>query len=129
MLADPAWTGAVAVTLPEELPIEETLELVPRLPRPPLFTVVNRSAARFISDAPRIRAPPVAGAAGSSHPAHALQLEGDLAMLREELVDRVRREQELRARLAGVVSLDDALLALDKPGPREVVLRLAEQLS
>ena len=54
MMRDPSWSGAVAVSLPEELAVEETLELVPRatksLGRPLLAVVVNRSTARLVTD-------------------------------------------------------------------------------
>lgn len=51
MLADPARSAALLVTTPEELAVEETLELYPRLlrelGRPPLALVVNRSVERL----------------------------------------------------------------------------------
>jgi anion-transporting ArsA/GET3 family ATPase len=54
MMVDPARTGAIVVTLPEPLVVDETLELVPRvtarLGRAPLALVVNRSAAAIASD-------------------------------------------------------------------------------
>ena len=47
MLADPGRSAALLVTTPEELAVEETLELFPRLAaelgRPPLALVINRS--------------------------------------------------------------------------------------
>jgi anion-transporting ArsA/GET3 family ATPase len=47
MLADPALVGTVVVTLPEELPVEEALEFVPKLThemkRPPLLVCVNKA--------------------------------------------------------------------------------------
>ncbi|MGE5185208.1 MAG: ArsA-related P-loop ATPase [Acidobacteriota bacterium] len=49
LMADPARTGAIVVSLAEPLVVDETLELVPRvrerLGRAPLALVVNRSAA------------------------------------------------------------------------------------
>jgi anion-transporting ArsA/GET3 family ATPase len=55
MMSDPLRTGAVVVSLPEPLVVDETLELVPRiterLGRPPLALVVNRSAEALASDA------------------------------------------------------------------------------
>jgi hypothetical protein len=54
MMRDPRWTGAIAVALPEELAVEETLELVPRateiLGRPLLALVVNRSTRSCVAD-------------------------------------------------------------------------------
>jgi len=47
MLEDAAKVGTAIVTLPEELPVEETLEMIPKieadLNRPPLFILLNRS--------------------------------------------------------------------------------------
>jgi len=52
MLADPIRTGAVVVSLPEPLVVDETLELIPRvssrLGRAPLALVVNRSADSIV---------------------------------------------------------------------------------
>ena len=49
LLADPAKCALLCVTLPEELPIEETLEFLPKLrgfmPRNPLSVCLNRSVA------------------------------------------------------------------------------------
>lgn len=47
MLADPARVGSLVVSLPEPLVVDETLELIPRLPRPPLAVVINRSTAQL----------------------------------------------------------------------------------
>lgn len=49
MMSDPEWTGAVVVSLAEELSAEETVELVPRVTermgRKPLAAFINRSVA------------------------------------------------------------------------------------
>ena len=46
MLYDESTVGTVVVTIPEELPVEETLEFLPQIQvemrRPPLFVVLNR---------------------------------------------------------------------------------------
>lgn len=47
MLGDPARVGSLVVSLPEPLVVDETLELIPRLPRPPLAVVINRSTAQL----------------------------------------------------------------------------------
>src|SRR5512140_255478 len=56
LMADPARVGAIVVSLPEPLVVDETLELVPRvtdrLGRPPLALVVNRSAAGLVDGDP-----------------------------------------------------------------------------
>ncbi len=47
MLEDPARVGSLVVSLPEPLVVDETLELIPRLPRPPLALLINRSTAQL----------------------------------------------------------------------------------
>jgi anion-transporting ArsA/GET3 family ATPase len=122
MLADPADTGAVVVTLAEELAVEETQELVPavrrELGRPPWMLVVNRSVDRFF--------------AGEQRPAWLEALSrssGEGAALRAlygGLLDRKRRERQLRDRaLAETIALDDLLLAQGETTPRAVVESLA----
>lgn len=116
MLADPRWTAALVVTLPEELAAEETLELVPALRREtgrgPLAVVVNRSASRFVSPRP------------------ARWEDAALDTVHEELSARVRREAQLREQLGeDVLAVDEALLALDDPSARQVIARAAEQLA
>ncbi len=53
LLADSSLTGVVLATLPEELPIEETIEFAPQLTaalgRPPLAFVLNRSVRHACS--------------------------------------------------------------------------------
>ena len=95
MMRDPAWSGALAVTLPEELAVEETLELVPRatrsLGRPLLAVIVNRSAARFVTEQER---PDWLGVScGRLSPSCARALEG----LHADLRGRLRFEQQLCA--------------------------------
>jgi len=56
MLADPKLVGSMLVTLPEELPVEETLEFLPRLARdlgrPADALFVNRSLAPYMESNP-----------------------------------------------------------------------------
>lgn len=98
MLADPARTGAVAVTLPEPLVVDETLELIPRvtarLGRPPLALVVNRSAEAIVGAEPR---PAWLGALAAQLSAPGSRA---LAALHDELHGRVVVETELRRRVA-----------------------------
>jgi anion-transporting ArsA/GET3 family ATPase len=131
MMRDPAWVGALVVSLPEELAVEETLELVPRttssLGRAPLAVIVNRSAARLVTDeaepawllALRDRLPPDAVAS--------------LEAVQAELRGRLRQEQQLRRQLQGATELGifalDEQLALGVDGsPRGVVDALASTL-
>lgn len=131
MMRDPAWSGALAVSLPEELAVEETLELVPRatrsLGRPLLAIVVNRSAARFVTDeenpawlqALRDRlSPPCAQA-----------VEGVAADLR----GRLRFEQQLRTQLSGatqhgVLALEEQLALGVDASPGAIVGALASAM-
>jgi hypothetical protein len=131
MMRDPAWTGALVVSLPEDLAMEETLDLVPRatadLGRPPIAAFVNRSVARLGIEG---ASPPwlVSLEARLSAPAR----EG-LATVHAELRSRARCEVELRAALEGksqlgTFSLDEQLVALGTSAPRDVVYALAPAL-
>lgn len=125
MMADPAWTGAVVVTLPEELAVEETLALVPQvthdLGRPPLAVIVNRSVADLGAQDP-----------GPDLEALAARLSTGardaLATILVDLRARARREQELRAKLGGPILALDDLLVGGPITPREVVRALAAHL-
>jgi len=98
MLADPGRTGAVVVTLPEPLVVDETLELIPRvtsrLGRVPIALVVNRSADAIVGQEDR----PAwldALAVQLSEPSRRA-----MAALHDELRGRVATEAELRRRVA-----------------------------
>ncbi len=132
MMGDPQWTGALVVTLAEELAIDETLELVPRvrerMGRPPVAALVNRSAARWCIPE---RPPGLEGLDGAPL-TRAVRL--GLAVLRDELLGRAVREREVRERLAGetrdgTFSLDEQLAALGPVGPRAVVEALSLDLA
>jgi anion-transporting ArsA/GET3 family ATPase len=98
MLADPRRTGALVVSLPEPLVVDETLELIPRvtsrLGRPPLALVVNRSADTIVGHEAQ---PPWLDllAAQLSGPSR-----GVMAELHDELRGRVVMEADLRCRVA-----------------------------
>jgi hypothetical protein len=134
MMRDPKATGAVVVSLPEELAVEETVELVPRvtrdLGRPPLAAFVNRSVAGLIGREPR--EPLLQGLALSP------EARAGLATVEAELRTRARFEDELRVRLAGSVergpfSLPEQLAVHGAGTPRETAealsLVLAEALA
>ncbi len=129
MFADPEVTGAVVVTLAEELAIDETRELLPRvrrdLGRAPLALIVNRSVDRFFS--------------GEEEPRWLAELSattGEAAALRtiyRELLRRRSREAVLRREgpaLAdlGALLVDDRLLAQGAPSPLTVVQAMAREL-
>jgi anion-transporting ArsA/GET3 family ATPase len=86
--------AAVLVTTAEELAVEETLELLPRLrDELPLISLINRSVARL-----------------GPLPPSPSWLDPALAPLYESLLRRRAREELLRQRLpAPVLSIDDAL--------------------
>lgn len=119
MMEDPARVGAVVVTLPEPLVIEETLELVPRitarLGRPPLGIVINRSAAWLAARDPADDAAPwLAPLAAQLSPPQARQL----CAIQAELEARLALEEALRGRLTGVTAI--ALGELPGTPPRTV---------
>ncbi len=127
MMADPARVGAVVVSLPEPLVVDETLELIPRvtarLGRAPLALVVNRSAVTIANDA--------------EHPAWLDDLRGRVSVhayraieaLRDELRAHVELELELRRRVRGAVAAGVVSLA-ELPGraPIDVVRNIAHIL-
>ena len=129
MMADPARVGAVVVSLAEELSLEETLELVPRmtrdLGRPPLAAFVNRSVAGLVRPG---GGPVLAGRALS--PA----TRAGLDTVHAELQARVRLEAELRRQLAGltslgVFSLTEQLAVRGDTRPRDVIQALAGEVA
>jgi anion-transporting ArsA/GET3 family ATPase len=131
MMADPAWTGAVVVALPEELSVDETVELVPRVSertgRRPLALLVNRSVqgadpdhSRATLETLRARLSPAA--------------RQGLDSVYAEFEARRRFEAILRMRLAGatehgVVSLKEQLALPGEHTPLSIVQRLATQLA
>ncbi len=129
MFADPSWTGAVIVTLAEELAVDETLELLPRvrrdLGRPPLALLINRSVDRFFS--------------GETSPRWLDELgvsSGEGSALRSvygELLRRKQREAQLRraggtVAEVGAVPLEDALLTGASGSPVDVIEAMAREL-
>jgi len=131
MMRDPAWVGALVVSLPEELAVEETLELVPRttrsLGREPLAVIVNRSAARLVTDEAEPgwlkvlhdRLPPDA----------VIGLEAVQAELRGRLrLERLLRDQLEGATELGVFALDEQLALAVEGSPRTVIGALASAL-
>ena len=132
MMSDPRWTGAVAVTLAEELAFEETTELVPRiterLGRPALGVFVNRSVRHVISPEARPAWPADLAARLSS------TARAGLDTLYAELRGRARYEDALRARLGdgatvhGVLPLREQLMAAGPHEPRDVVRRLGAEI-
>jgi len=130
MMSDPAWTGALAVSLPEELAVEETLELVPKatksLGRPLLAVVLNRSAGQLRDEAN----PAWLGALGGGVPE---DVAGALHAVHDDLRGRLHFEAELRRALEGTtergfVSLEEQLGLGGDSSPRGVVSALASAL-
>lgn len=128
LLADPKRVGALVVSLPEELSVEESVELVPRLQRdlgrPPLAALVNRSVAGHVAPA---------GPVALAHAPLSATARQALAIVEAELRARARSEAELRARLAqqttrGVFSVADQLLVHGERTPREVIAGVTRTL-
>jgi hypothetical protein len=128
MMRDPRWTGALVATLPEELAVEETLELVPRatksLGRPPLAVLVNRSAARIVAGGAR---PAWLSALRGAVPAPLVDgLEAVEADLRGRLAFETQLRRELEgATPRGIFALDEQLAFVVDGSPRGVVDALA----
>jgi Anion-transporting ATPase len=130
MFADPARTGALVVTLAEELALEETRELMPRirhdLGRPPIGLAVNRSVDRFFSGDPE---PPWLSGLERAWPAEAPALRTSFG----ELLGRKQREGTLRRELdgttqLGVVALEERLLENAAGTPLAVVRGMQDEL-
>jgi anion-transporting ArsA/GET3 family ATPase len=115
MLADPAQTGAVVVSLPEPLVVDETLELMPRvtarLGHPPVAVIINRSVAAIATDDTR---PAWLDTLAAS--AHA---RAALGSMHDELRAHASIERELRSRL----EVGTVISVADQPGraPLDVV--------
>ena len=127
MFADPALTGAMVVTLAEELAVEETMELLPRLRldlgRPALGLVVNRGAGRFFAGE---EAPPwLARLTESPHTAAVLRSVYSGLLRRKERELRLRRDDLASL---GTCSLDDELLAQGAASPLAIVRHMAREL-
>lgn len=147
MFADPEWTGAIVVTLAEELAVSETMELLPRvrrdLGRPPVALLVNRAVDRFFSGDPHPAwLDELAGGAGLARDGRRPQAgalvaasgEGlALRTLYAELLDRKEREAVLRRAggamaLLGALPLEDRLLGEGVGSPLDVVRLMAGEL-
>jgi anion-transporting ArsA/GET3 family ATPase len=131
MMRDPGWTGAIAVALPEELPVEETMELVPRatrsLGRQLLGVVVNRSVTGLVTDG---ESPAWLEALRTRMPA---AVTSGLETIHADLLGRRRFEERLRRGLDGATR--DGLFAMGEQlalgpdlSPRGVVTTLARSL-
>ncbi len=128
MMADAAWTGTVVVTTPEELAVEETLELVPgvrrRSNRPPLCVLINRSVRGLIGE--RDAPPWLDVLRGRLNPTTSTALSA----LQADLQARARRESDLREVLAGAtelgfLSLPEQLAVAGDSTPLEVARALS----
>jgi hypothetical protein len=138
MMHDPAWTSAIVVALPEELAMEETLELVPHVTvatgRPPIAAFVNRSVvppfSRSSAQANRGEGPTWLARLGArlTPPAR-----DGLATVHAELRNRAECEGRLRAALEGKTALGtfplgEQLLTGGPSSPRDVAVALSPAL-
>lgn len=131
MMADPARVGALVVALPEELVVDETLELVPRvsraLGRPPLLALVNRSVGGWARGEAR---PPWLDAVSARLSPEARE---GLHLLLAELRARARLGAELERALAaatehGTLAIEEQLATSSGGAPLEVVRAVARTL-
>ena len=151
MLADPELTGTLVSTLAEELPVEETLEFIPKLAadlgRPPLLAIVNRSIAPFFAPVPSSGVPAsgveqsleigsencpewLSAYVGSLTQASAV---AGAKLIFKDLIKRVRFEQDFRHKLAKipkvastpVLSMPDVGIENPNAQGREVVERMS----
>jgi anion-transporting ArsA/GET3 family ATPase len=131
MMRDPGWTGAVVVSLPEELAVEETLEVVPRatrsLGRPLVAAFVNRSVTRFAKD----EVNPAWLVALHEHVQPAVWKS--LAGIHADFAGRIAFERRFRDALRGATqrgtfSLDEQLALGSDGSPRGIVTALAASL-
>ncbi len=132
MMADPARVGALVVTLPEEVIITETLELVPRLTRalgrPPLAAIVNRAVEGLVAVDERPQWLETLAARLSPDAYRGLEA------LYAELHARARLGGELTQVLAGATlygtfHLEEQLAVTGDGSPRDVVRALTKALA
>jgi anion-transporting ArsA/GET3 family ATPase len=93
LLSDPEMTSAVAVSIPEELPVTETLELVDRL---------RKETGVALSGVVVNRMPPPISVAGEAEAAALDRARDPLAPLAEIVVDRHRRAKLEQQRLVSL---------------------------
>ena len=133
LLADKEKVGLIVTTLPEELPVEETSEFLPRiqkdLGRPPLFMLVNRSVSSSLSgDFSDISGEGWYGVFRSQLANPSSQLACDVLL--KDLLKRNRFEKRLReicsAFSCPVIPLPDVFLTEPSCTEDKVPLRLAE---
>lgn len=137
MLSDKSLVGCALVTLPEELPVEETLEFLPRLTndlgRPPNMLFVNRSIAPFVAANPRaLDAEHVQSIwqskLHSSAALHALQILHRDLRKRQQFEQLLRSEILKRQAILPVVSVPDIGLADPEAGAPAVLRGVTDWL-
>ncbi len=131
LVADPARAAALVVATAEELVVEETLELLPRLGaalgRPPRAAVINRSVARLGALPSRAECAWLAPLVAAVPP----EARDGIARLYAALARRRAREDALADRLAALapIAVDDALLVDAEPSPARVIAAAAAALA
>ncbi len=127
LLHDKATVGTVVVTIPEELPVEETIEFLPQitmeLKSPPLFAVLNRS---FVTPFPEDEVRDVMGVLGSD------TARAACAILATDLRKREAFAEQLNSTLVDLgvplVRIVDAHLLTDRLTPQGVHMMAREAL-
>lgn len=129
LLEDVDRVGTIVVTLPEELPVEETLEMIPQLERetgrPPLCVIVNRSVMSLL------RPDAVISSAGDSAIlAAAGQRRAEASPIYLDLLHRMEQEQRLRAKTSlNVVALPDLMISMPEADDASRLMVLSESLA
>ena len=136
LLADTAKVGVVMVTLPEELPVEETLESIPKIAketgRPPLMLLVNKSISRHSAgDAAELEAEPWFGAFQAS--LGSPEAREASSLLLRDLLKRNHFEKRLQQAAAELnmrtLLLSDVSLTHPELPEREVPVFLSMELT
>jgi hypothetical protein len=134
MLADPARSGVLIVTTPEELAVEEAVEFWPRitreLGRPPLAAIVNKSVRRLGS----LPAEPSACSWFQALDVPSEEGRAGLERVYAHFVRRATRERSLVERLSSdrpvaVFPVDDALLLDEAPSAHQIIRRAMAALA
>lgn len=129
LLADADRVGTIVVSLPEELPVEETLEMIPRLTeetgRPPLCVILNRSLQSLLREDAVVSSPEDSPALAAAGPARQSALP-----IYVDLLHRLDQERRLRdeTRLP-VLGLPDLMISQPHTDDATRLQRLSEALA
>ncbi|MBW7857578.1 MAG: hypothetical protein H3C43_04625 [Leptonema sp. (in: Bacteria)] len=121
LLEDQTKVGTAIVTLPEELPVEETLEMIPKITndmgRPPLMILLNRSLSPLLKNG--LLTEPTLSAKFTDKIESTLTKEDQLTSqaIAADLSRRITFEKQLRTTIANdipVISIPDLMIPMPK---------------